>query len=164
MSPAVFFKMYSPNAIATQIKYGIPASVVLAQAALESAWGESGLTKSANNFFGIKDAKKDEWYGAYVVRDTTEYIGGVKQTVSAPFRKYSTPQGSFDDHAAFLIANKRYRSLFALQPTDFTGWSLGLQKAGYATDPSYANKLIGLVNRYKLAQYDNEAVLKKKSL
>lgn len=164
MSPALFFKMYAPYAVTTQIKYGIPASITLAQAALESAWGESGLTKSANNFFGIKDAAKDEWYKEYVVRDTTEYLGGVKTTVSAKFRKYSTPQGSFDDHASFLSANKRYRGLFALAPTDFGAWAVGLSRAGYATDPAYSGKLIGLIDRYKLSEYDAQGVVKKKSL
>jgi flagellum-specific peptidoglycan hydrolase FlgJ len=164
MVPQVFFKMYAPYAINTQIIDGVPASITLAQAALESAWGESGLTKQANNFFGIKDQKNDEYYGAYVPRDTTEYINGSPTTVTANFRKYSTPQRSFNDHAIFLKANKRYNSLFSLAVTDYIKWAQGLQAAGYATDPTYASKLVNLVVKYNLTQYDQAAVVKKKSL
>lgn len=164
MLPALFFKMYSSYAIKTQIIDNVPASITLAQAALESSWGESGLTKQANNFFGIKDQTNDEYKGPNVVKDTTEYFNGVKTTVNSKFRKYSTPQGSFNDHASFLHRNPRYAGLFALNITDYKGWASGLQMAGYATDPLYSSKLIQIIEKYNLSQYDQEAVLKKKCL
>ena len=162
MKPELFFKMYAPYAIATQAAHGVPASITLAQAALESGWGESELTKTANNFFGIKDQAKDEYKGPNVTRDTTEYINGVKVTVNSAFRRYSTPQGSFNDHSVFLLKNSRYKNLFKIPLTDFEAWAKGLKAAGYATDPNYANKLITLVKAYNLNQYTEQGILKKK--
>lgn len=163
MTPQAFFKTYAPYAEYTQVNDGVPASITLAQAALESAWGESGLTKQANNFFGIKDQANDEWSGANITKDTTEVGNSGAYSTSAKFRKYSSPQGSFNDHATFLKKNKRYASLFALDPTDFVKWAQGLKAAGYATDPSYDAKLVNLIVKYNLQQYDKAAVLKKKS-
>src|SRR4051812_12095771 len=97
LTPEIFFNTYSQYAINTQISHRVPASITLAQAALESAWGGSGLTDKANNFFGIKDSEKDEWYGEYHAIDTLEYKNGVPYTTNAKFRKYSSPQGSFND-------------------------------------------------------------------
>jgi flagellum-specific peptidoglycan hydrolase FlgJ len=164
MAPALFFKMYAGYAVNSQIKHGVPASITLAQAALESAWGESRLTKEANNFFGIKDHTNDSWRGPNYGIDTAEYIGGQRVMVKAYFRKYNSPQGSFDDHADFLKVNKRYRSLFDLPITDFTAWARGLKAAGYATDPGYADKLINMVIKYNLQQYDEQGEQKKKYL
>ncbi len=159
MTPAQFFKTNSPYAINSQIKKGIPASVTLAQAALESGWGKYAV---GNNFFGIKDQPNDEWTGPYTAADTTEYINGNKIYITSKFRKYQSPEESFLDHASFLQKNKRYEFLFALPETDYVGWAQGLKKAGYATAPNYANQLITLIKAYKLDEYDRQAVLKKK--
>jgi len=162
MTPQEFFKKYAPYAINTQIKYGVPASITLAQAALESAWGASTLTVYANNFFGIKDVPNDEWHAENYVAYTKEWNGSAYYSLPQPFRKYNTPEGSFNDHASFLIANRRYKNLFTLPVTDFIKWAQGLQAYGYATDPTYSSKLINLVTKYNLTQYDKEAETKKK--
>lgn len=163
MAPKDFFTTYASWAMDAQNKFGIPASVTLAQAALESGWGESGLTKSANNFFGIKDQANDEWYGAYVEKPTGEVFNGVKTTITSKFRKYSTPGESFKDHASFLLKNKRYAPLFKLEPTNYIGWAQGLKAAGYATALSYDATLINMIYKYKLSDYDAQAVKKKRS-
>lgn len=162
MAPKDFFTTYGPWAMDAQNKFGIPASITLAQAALESGWGESGLTKSANNFFGIKDQPNDEWYGEYVEKRTGEVFNGVSTTIVSKFRKYRTPGESFKDHASFLLKNKRYAHLFKLQPTDFVGWANGLKVAGYATATNYAGTLIDMINQYGLGAYDALAIKKKR--
>jgi len=160
MAPEDFFKLYAPLAENAQIKYGVPASITLAQAALESAWGESTLTKSGKNFFGIKaDAS---WTGAKTTMGTIENIGGVNQTQKANFRIYANAQDGFNDHAKFLVDNKRYASLFKLPVTDYQNWAIGLSKAGYATDPDYSGKLIRLINKWQLMEYDQAAIKKKR--
>lgn len=159
MAPAEFFQKYAPFAIISQIRYGIPASVTLAQAALESGWGKYAV---GNNFFGIKDQPNDEWTGPYTAADTSEYIGGNWIRIVSKFRKYDSPQGSFNDHASFLQNNKRYASLFKLAPTNYIDWSNGLKAAGYATAPNYGSTLINLIERYKLYQFDKQAETKKK--
>lgn len=152
MSPDLFFSLYGKIAQDEMIRTGIPASIILAQGALESAWGESGLTKQGNNFFGIKDFVNDSWTGGVIEKDTTEYVNGVAKNVVAKFRKYESPADSFRDHSEFLQDNPRYNALFG--STEWQSWAYGLQEAGYATDPSYAIKLIGLIQKYNLAQYD----------
>ena len=162
MKQTEFFKKYAPYAINTQIRYGVPASITLAQAALESGWGSSGLTLNANNFFGIKDFPNDEWHAENYVANTKEFKDGSYYSLPQPFRKYTTPQGSFNDHATFLEKNSRYKKLFSIPVADTVGWATGLKAAGYATDPTYASKLINMVNTYNLKQYDQKAEVKKK--
>jgi flagellum-specific peptidoglycan hydrolase FlgJ len=162
MKPQDFFNKYAVYAINAQMKYGVPASITLAQAALESAWGESGLTQKANNFFGIKDFPNDEWHSENYVAYTKEWNGSAYYSIEQPFRKYRTAQGSFDDHATFLKKNSRYGKLFSLSVKDFVSWATGLKAAGYATDPGYADKLISMVNKYGLSKYDSQAEVKKK--
>jgi flagellar protein FlgJ len=159
MTPSLFFKMYAPYAVTTQIQSGVPAAITLAQAALESGWGKYA---PGNNFFGIKDQPNDNYSGPNQVLDTTEVINGQKISIKSAFRKYTTPQGSFNDHADFLKANSRYNSLFKIDINDFNAWAKGLKAAGYATDPDYANKLITLNNGFNLNQYTGAAALKKK--
>lgn len=163
MAPKDFFNKYANYAMDAQIKFGIPASITLAQAALESGWGESGLTKSANNFFGIKDQPNDEWYGAYVEKPTGEVFNGVKTTITSKFRKYADAGESFKDHASFLLKNKRYAPLFQLKETDYINWAKGLKAAGYATALNYADTLINMVYKYQLNKYDELASKKKRS-
>ncbi|MDM1043888.1 glucosaminidase domain-containing protein [Myroides sp. 1354] len=128
--------------------YGIPASITLAQGVLESGSGQGTLSRNANNHFGIKCHK--EWDGP-----------SVRHTDDAPdecFRKYEAPEESYRDHSQFLVSRSRYNDLFALDKDDYEGWAHGLKKAGYATDPKYANKLISLIERYTLDQYDREVL------
>ena len=122
---------------------GVPASITLAQGCLESANGTSKLAVEANNHFGIKCRN---WNGPVVHHDD--------DFKDECFRSYDNPEQSFNDHSDFLRYNDRYSFLFDLEPTDYRGWARGLKKAGYATDPEYAEKLIRIIEEYKLYQYD----------
>lgn len=129
-------------------QFGIPASITLAQGVLESGSGQGTLSKNANNHFGIKC--HNEWDGP-----------SVRHTDDAPdecFRKYEAPEESYRDHSKFLVTRSRYNALFSLDQDDYEGWAHGLKKAGYATDPKYATKLISLIERYSLDQYDREVL------
>jgi len=125
-------------------QHGVPASITLAQGILESGAGSGDLTQRANNHFGIKC---HNWKGEKVYHDDDK-----KQEC---FRKYTNPADSFRDHSLFLSGRNRYASLFKLNPKDYKGWAKGLRKAGYATDPKYPSKLISLIERYQLYQYDS---------
>jgi hypothetical protein len=125
-------------------RYGIPASITLAQAILESGTGKSDLAKYANNHFGIKCTK--DWKGKGYYKDDD-----VKDEC---FRVYNNPEESFKDHSQFL-KRKRYASLFELDKNDYEGWAKGLKDAGYATNPRYPQLLIGLIEKYNLNQYDS---------
>jgi flagellum-specific peptidoglycan hydrolase FlgJ len=128
-------------------QYGIPASITLAQGILESGSGTGRLAVKANNHFGIKC---HDWTGAKIYHDDDQK--------GECFRKYKDAKYSFQDHSVFLTSRKRYHKLFDLQKDDYKGWAKGLKAAGYATDPRYPNKLIGLIERYQLYQYDAEAL------
>ncbi|MDO4727884.1 MAG: glucosaminidase domain-containing protein [Bacteroidota bacterium] len=128
--------------------YGIPASITLAQGILESGSGKGKLAREANNHFGIKCHK--EWIGDFIRHDDDE--------AQECFRKYRHASESFRDHSLFLTSRSRYEDLFKLDKDDYEGWAKGLRKAGYATDPKYPNKLIGLIERYELYNYDNEVL------
>lgn len=152
-----FIKRVSVGAMQTQNDYGIPASVTIAQAALESSWGASTLTKKAKNYFGIRADKNYLKKGlpSFAI-DTAEYIGGKKITdKKAPFRKYESYTDSLTDHANFLLNNSRYDKLFDYDTPE--QWAKGLQKAGYSTSPTYADTLIKLIKKYDLKQYDTKA-------
>lgn len=127
-------------------EYGIPASITLAQGILESGAGNGRLSREANNHFGIKCHK--EWNGPSISHDD--------DAAQECFRKYSDPAESYRDHSLFLTSRSRYSSLFNLDKRDYNGWAKGLKSAGYATDPKYPAKLIGIIERYELYQYDNE--------
>jgi flagellum-specific peptidoglycan hydrolase FlgJ len=132
-------------------RHGIPASIILAQGILESGAGKGTLCISANNHFGIKC--HSDWTGEKVYHDD--------DSEQECFRKYKDPAGSYDDHSLFLTTRSRYASLFKLDKDDYEGWAHGLKAAGYATDPKYPAKLIGLIENYDLAQYDAEVLNKK---
>lgn len=127
--------------------YGIPASITLAQGILESGSGRGRLSVEANNHFGIKC---HEWTGKKIYHDDDE-----KQEC---FRKYKDAKYSFRDHSLFLTERKRYSNLFKLKIEDYKGWAKGLKAAGYATDRKYPQKLISLIERYKLYEYDKEVL------
>lgn len=165
MTPSEFFNTYAQAAIDTQVNSGVPASITLAQAALESGWGKSTLTLEANNFFGIKEQKNDEWNGEFITMKTREVLNGVSTYIYSKFRKYRNAAESFKDHANFLIKNKRYSDLFKINLNDpyyYINWANGLQKAGYATATSYGSTLVNMINKYNLTQYDKKAIQKKK--
>lgn len=143
---AIYIHKYKNIAQYEMQQSGIPASITLAQGILESGAGHGDLTKRANNHFGIKC---HGWKGAKVYHDDDKK--------GECFRKYDHPSESFKDHSAFLTSRKRYASLFDLKKTDYKGWAKGLRKAGYATDPRYPQKLISLIERYHLYEYDNKA-------
>ncbi len=133
------------------LKNGIPASITLGQAILESGAGTGPLSMQANNHFGIKCHK--EWTGPSIRYTDDEE--------NECFRKYDDPSGSFLDHSYFLTSRPRYASLFQLDKDDYAAWAKGLKAAGYATDPKYPEKLIGLIERYQLAKYDAEVLEKE---
>ena len=138
-----YIEQYKSIAIKHQKQYGIPASITLAQGLLESGAGRSELARKSNNHFGIKC--HSDWKGKRVYHDDDRK--------DDCFRKYDSPEESFDDHAKFL-KRPRYASLFELKVTDYRGWAKGLKQCGYATDRSYANKLIQTIELYELYQYD----------
>jgi flagellum-specific peptidoglycan hydrolase FlgJ len=140
-----YIEKYRAVAIDNMNNYNIPASITLAQGILESGCGTSTLSFSANNHFGIKC--HTNWEGE-----------SVTHTDDAPdecFRKYKNPRDSFRDHSLFLTSRKWYEPLFELDIKDYKSWSYGLKKSGYATDSKYPQKLISIIERYKLHQYDN---------
>ncbi len=136
----------------SQRRTRVPASVIIAQAIHESYWGTSNLARNANNFFGIKARNGEGSAGVYWM-DAWEVVNGADVVVPEPFRAYTTPDDSFVDHGLFFIRNSRYRQAFAYadDPRRFA-WAIA--EAGYATDPSYAPKLIGIMDQYNLYQYD----------
>lgn len=130
------------------VKYGIPASITLAQGILESGAGTGPLSVQANNHFGIKCHK--DWTGPSVNYDD--------DSAQECFRKYSNPFESYNDHSLFLANRPRYSILFKFPKNDYSAWAKGLKEAGYATDVNYPSKLIGLIERYQLNKYDDEVL------
>lgn len=139
-----YIDTYKDVAIRHQQQYGIPASITLAQGLLESGAGVSVLASEGNNHFGIKCHK--DWDGDGIYHDDDE-----KQEC---FRKYEDAAQSYEDHARFL-KRTRYNPLFELETTDYKGWAYTLKKCGYATDPRYPEKLITIIERYELYNYDS---------
>lgn len=155
LDSATFIAKTSSWAQEEERQYGVPASVALAQAILESGWGESSLTKNAKNWFGIKCSStvSPHQNGCYGV-STTEYdSSGNAYTTTAQFRKYDTDQNSFIDHGYFLSRLTRYAKAFNYtdNPDRFI---VEVHLGGYATDPQYANKVINLMSKYNLYQYN----------
>jgi flagellum-specific peptidoglycan hydrolase FlgJ len=147
-----FIDRIAADAIKSQQQTGVPASVTMAQAILESGWGKSGLSTQANNFFGIKGTGPA---GSVTMR-TREVINGQSVYVNAAFRKYDSPAQSFADHGKFFTDNKRYST--AMKHTDDPHrFAQEIAKAGYATDPNYAKALSGLINQYGLGRFDKIA-------
>ena len=147
MPPSAFIGMLAGAAQACQKRTGIPASITLAQAALESGWGARA---PGNNLFGIKADKS--WTGPTVDVPTHEVIRGERIAVTDKFRKYASFAESMADHAQFLLKNPRYAPCF--KETSGMGWATALQKAGYATDPDYAKKLQDTIRARNLQFYD----------
>ena len=146
-----YINKYKDLAISHMKKYKIPASITLSQGLLESGAGRGSLTVKSNNHFGIKC--HSDWKGERVIY--------ADDRPDDCFRKYKKAEDSFDDHSRFLSEKTRYSSLFQLDITDYKGWARGLQKAGYATDKAYANKLIKLIEDYELYLYDRQGAKQK---
>jgi hypothetical protein len=140
-----YIERYQILAIEEMKRTGIPASIKMAQACLESANGNSELSILSNNHFGIKC--KSNWTGPSVKWDDDER--------NECFRKYKTVEESFIDHSNFLVNSPRYAALFQLTPTDYVGWAYGLKAAGYATAPDYAQRVIKIIVENKLYLLDS---------
>ncbi len=149
---AEFIDRLTPHVKAVSQSTGIPPQFMLAQAALESGWGKHEIRRADNspsyNLFGIKAGAN--WKGDVVETVTTEYIGGVPQRVVEKFRAYGSYAEAFNDYAKLLQDNPRYAKV--LRSTDANSFANGLQRAGYATDPQYANKLMRILNSASLQQ------------
>lgn len=139
-----YIEQYHQLAEKQEKEHRIPASIVLAQGLLESGAGQSDFAKQSNNHFGIKC--NNDWTGQKIYHDDDQK--------SECFRKYDQVLDSYEDHAIFLKNRTRYSFLFNLAPTDYEGWAQGLKKAGYATDPTYAYKLISIIEGYDLHRFD----------
>lgn len=138
-----YIAMWKDVAIQNMIEHKIPASITLAQGILESGYGNSDLARKANNHFGIKC---HDWKGAKFFKDDDKK--------DECFRSYNDASESYRDHSLFLTGRSRYASLFELKPTDYKGWARGLKKAGYATNPKYADLLIDLIEKNELHKFD----------
>ena len=143
-----YINTYKNIAMVEMQRYGIPASITLAQAILESGSGQGRLARHARNHFGIKCHY--DWEGDTITHDD--------DAKGECFRKYEHPEASFEDHSQFLVNRSRYAFLFSLKAGDYKGWAYGLKKAGYATDPGYPQKLLLLIKKYELHQYDTEVL------
>jgi LysM repeat protein len=135
---------YADDAVIDMKKTGVPASITLAQGMFESDYGNSPLATEAKNHFGIKCHK--EWTGKTYIQDD--------DAKNECFRKYDNVLQSYDDHSDFLKTRDRYNFLFDLPVTDYKAWAKGLKKAGYATNPEYANRLIKIIEENNLQRFD----------
>lgn len=148
LSPSEFARLFGPVAREASKKSGVPASIILAQAALETGWGGSTIG-DAKNLFGIKGTGP----AGSIRVPTQEVINGQRVTINDNFRKYNSWQESIEDHGR-LLQNSRYARAMAVK-NDPDQFARELQRAGYATDPEYASKLINIMKSNNLYQYNN---------
>lgn len=151
LSAQDYINSFKEDAIKEMYLHKIPASIVLAQALFESDNGNSELARFANNHFGIKC--KLEWNGESYAKDDDEK--------NECFRKYNSVLESYTDHSKFLKSRPRYSFLFDIPVTDYKSWCYGLKEAGYATDPNYAIRLIAIIEKYKLYEFDKHQQIEK---
>jgi len=144
-----YIKNYKDLAINEMKRSGIPASITLAQAMLESNNGNSTLARKANNHFGVKC--HSDWKGGTIYHDDDKR--------GECFRRYKTVYESYIDHSDFIVNGRRYSFLFDLEPTDYKAWARGLQRAGYATSRTYAHLLIKIIEDNQLYVYDRGGTL-----
>ena len=142
-----YIDVFAKVAIQEMIDYHIPASITMAQACLESSDGNSSLARDANNHFGIKC--KSNWNGPTILKDDDAH--------NECFRKYRNAIESYRDHSEFLTGGMRYQFLFDYSIKDYKKWAYGLKKAGYATDPSYPERLLKIINDFQLYRLDEYA-------
>lgn len=146
-----YIDRFSQLAVDEMNRVGIPASIKLAQAVVESNAGRSNLAMNSNNHFGIKC--KSYWTGLqYFHKDDDLDKNG--KLIESCFRAYQNIENSFRDHSDFLRNSGKYDILFSLDKTDYKGWAWGLKSCGYATDRSYAEKLIRTIEEFKLYRFD----------
>ena len=148
-----YIARYARIAVSERKRSGVPASITLAQGMLESGNGLSELAVRGNNHFGIKC---HDWTGQKIYYDDDRK--------GECFRKYRTPEESYRDHSDFLRYRDRYKFLFDFRVTDYKSWAYGLKKAGYATDPSYPQKLINLIEEYDLSRFDKVSKISKNTV
>lgn len=148
----LYIEQYKTIAINEMQRVKIPASIKMAQAIIESNSGRSTLARQSNNHFGIKCGSN--WDGPEVYREDDDYENGL--LIRSCFRAFGDPAESFYEHSDFLSNphSKRYGPLFELDIYDYEGWAYGLKKAGYATDPKYPQKLIDVIEKYRLYELD----------
>jgi LysM repeat protein len=144
-----YIENYKDLAINEMKRTGIPASIKLAQAMLESDNGNSTLARKANNHFGVKC--HNSWKGGTIYHDDDKK--------GECFRRYKTVYESYIDHSDFIVNGRRYSFLFEHDPTDYKSWARGLQKAGYATSRTYANLLIKIIEDNQLYVFDRGGTL-----
>ena len=142
-----YITLYADIAINEMVRTGVPASIKIAQGILETQAGKSQLVLESNNHFGIKC--KSTWTGPKVYHDD--------DAQGECFRKYNDALSSYKDHSDYLKTQPRYASLFELDPDDYSGWAWGLKKAGYATNPIYAETLIKYIEEYQLNNLNDYA-------
>ena len=155
-----YIDQYKAIAISEMHRTGIPASITMAQAIVESRYGTSTLATKSNNHFGIKC--KGGWEGKTFYFKDDDYRHG--RLVKSCFRGYDDSVQSYYDHSDFLVENPRYGVLFTLNKTDYKGWAKGLKKCGYATDRNYAKALIGMIEKYQLHLLDLEMNMPKEEV
>lgn len=142
-----YVKQYAEYAMEQMRRYGIPASVTLAQGICESSNGRSELSRKGNNHFGIKAT--GTW-----IKDGGQYLVYTDDKPNEKFCKYENVGDSYEHHSKFLVENKRYANLFQLSPDDYKGWTQGLQSAGYASSKTYASTLNSIIESNNLQKYD----------
>ncbi|TPF98827.1 glucosaminidase domain-containing protein, partial [Clostridium perfringens] len=147
-----FINQIVPGARQSYEETGIFPSITIAQAILESGWGESGLAVKAKNLFGIK--ADSSWKGEVLEMLTQEHVNGGVITITARWRVYSSWNDSVIDHGKFFVENSRYKENGVLDAKNYIDQANCIQKAGYATDPNYAKLLIQVINDFGLNIYD----------
>jgi flagellum-specific peptidoglycan hydrolase FlgJ len=150
---ADFILSLAPGARDSQRKTGVPTSVTLAQAILESDWGRSKLSRDGKNLFGIKATSEGGGTAGVYEAPTWEVYGGQNATVVAAFKAYATLSDSIADHGRWFLENSRYAGALAVKD-DPRAFAYAINAAGYATDPAYAPKLISLMDKFNLYAYD----------
>lgn len=144
-TPEDYINAFKDDAVKEMYLNKVPACITLAQGMLESGNGNSPLSRNANNHFGIKC--HNEWGGETYIMDD--------DSAGECFRKYNDVSESYTDHSLFLKSRSRYSFLFVLPISDYKAWCYGLKQAGYATDPRYAERLIELIEKYKLYELNS---------
>lgn len=152
MEQSNFIKHICQQAISVCKNTKLFPSLMIAQACLESNYGRSRLSGSHHNYFGIKASAG--WKGESVIYSTQEYVHGKLITVKQPFRSYPTLTDGFADRVKFLQVNKRYTINGVFSSPTPEEQAKAFLKAGYATDPAYPQKLISIIQKYNLKQYD----------
>ncbi len=143
-----YIKTHKDLAVKTANKYGLYPSVILAQSALESNFGESKLSSEYNNYFGVKSNNPDEG----VNLNTKEFIEGKETEVLESFKRYKSVEESFDSYGKLISQASRYRDVVSAK--NYKEAAYNIQYAGYATDPNYGDKIISVIERYGLDELD----------